>query len=120
MRCKLQPDIVLKRCKRKTYFQRALHESIAGLKDWKWGKEPRSPSPQSPAIARRRSLKIGDVMGARGAQIPSIVIVAMVVILVLEEQADNEPRTSSHSLRSLLLRGIPCTMWRRGRPNSRP
>src|SRR5947209_13629737 len=32
--------------------------------------------------------------------------VAMVVILVLEEQTGNEPRTSSHSLRSLLLRGI--------------
>src|SRR5437764_785893 len=38
------------------------------------------------AIARYRSLKIVDVMGARGAQIPSIVIVAMVVILVHEEQ----------------------------------
>ena len=38
------------------------------------------------AIARCRSLKIVDVMGARGAQIPSIVIVAMVVILVHEEQ----------------------------------
>src|SRR4051794_38368882 len=72
------------------------------------------------AIARCRSMNIGDVGGSRGDQIPSIVIVTMVFILVLEEQTNNEPRTSSHSLRSLLLRSIPCTMWRRGRPDSRP
>src|SRR4051812_17938660 len=116
MRCKLQPDIVLKRCKRKTYLQRVLHDPLR-IDRWIEGPEMgkgtskvrRRNRPPSPAVV---SFKIGDVMGARGAQIPSIVVVAMVVILVLEKQADNEPRISSHSQRSLLLRGIPCTMWR--------
>src|SRR4051794_19753777 len=55
------------------------------------------------SIARCRSLKIEGVMGARDTQIPSTVMVVMVVILILKSRK-TEPRTSSqspaHSLRS--------------------